>query len=83
MNEVKTEVKWINIYEAEESLDELLDECYEPFLFGGVEYMPSTILKEVDPIHYDIALQEHCDYLASEDKIFVRGCTDPEDYEDE
>lgn len=83
MNEEKTEVKWMDVYDAKQSLDEVLDECYEPFLFGGVEYMPSTILREVDPMHYYLALQEHCDYLATEDKIFVRGYTNPKDFEDE
>ena len=74
---------WMELHDAIVSFNDTLDDCYEPWLYGGVEYMPSDILKEVDPIHYEIAFQDHCDYLASEDKIFVKGYTDPEDFEDE
>lgn len=74
---------WMELHDAKENYDDVLDECYEPFVFGGCEYMPSQILKEVDPIVYEVGFQDHCDYLASEDKIFVRGYTDPEDFEDE
>lgn len=73
---------WMDVHDAKEHFNEVLDEGYKPFVYGGVEYMPSEILKEVDPIVYYQGLQDHCNYLAQEDKIFVKGYTDPEDFED-
>mgnify|MGYP000986914026 CR=1 FL=1 len=71
---------WINEEELKESFAEVLDDVYEPWIFGGCEYMPSDILKEIDPVHYEIALQDHADYLAEEDRVFCKGYTNPEEF---
>ena len=59
-------------YEALGMYDETLDECYEPYNMGGMEYMPSDILKECDPIAYRVGFSDYADSLA-EDGTPVEG----------
>ena len=72
--------EWITEDELVSSFDDVLDECYPTWTFGGSDYYPSQILPEVDPILYSLALSEHADYLASEDRVFCKGYTEPEEY---
>ena len=44
--------------EAEDAFDEMLDECCEPFRIGYLEYSPSQVLREVDPIVYRYSVNE-------------------------
>lgn len=44
--------KKINKNEALAAFDEMLDESYPSFKIGQLEYFPSQILKECDPIAY-------------------------------
>lgn len=44
--------------EAEDAYDEMLDDCYEPFRIGSMEYSPSLVLREVDPIAYRCGLND-------------------------
>jgi len=53
-------------WEALELYDNMLDECYEPYNLNGMEYMPSTILKECDPIAYRVGFSDYADFLAEE-----------------
>jgi len=72
--------EWITEAELEEKFNEMLDDCYDPFHFGGVDYMPSDVLKSTDPVHHELGMQDYADHLASEDRQFVKGYTYPEDY---
>ena len=74
------EITWVTLEEANEAFNELLDDIYPVFEFGGATYYPSQILEAVDPQHYEIALDEHLSYMAEEMGQFVKGVTDPEDY---
>ena len=47
--------------EAEDAFDDMLDECYEPFRIGRMEYRPSYVLREVDPIAYHCGLNDFVD----------------------
>ena len=67
----------ISIPRAEEMYDEMLDECNDMVRIGTLEYTPSYVLKEVDPIAYREGFLEYVNYLADCD-IFVTGCTDAE-----
>lgn len=49
-----------------ENFDEMLDEIYESVEILGITFFPSTILKEVDPIAYSMALTDHCENRAME-----------------
>ena len=43
---------------TEEQFDELLDESNEPIRIGSLEYLPSQVLKLVDPIAYRVAFND-------------------------
>jgi hypothetical protein len=54
--------------ELEEMWDEMLDEGQEPIKIGNLSYMPSQVLKAVDPIAYRIGKYDYADfYLTEED----------------
>lgn len=53
-----------------ESFDEMLDECYEPFKMGELTYYASDILRHCDPIAYRIGVSEHEDYLAEDEENY-------------
>ena len=77
----------ISIPRAEEMYDEMLDDCNEMVRIGTLEYTPSQVLKEVDPVAYREGFLEYVNYLVDVD-IFVTGCTDemypgPDEDEDE
>jgi len=55
-----TERKLIRMYE------DMLDECYPPIVIGGATYLPSAVLKAVDPIAYDQGLLNFYDALTRE-----------------
>ena len=48
--------------DLETMFDDMLDECYPVVKFGCLEYMPSQVLKEVDPIAYR---EEYLTYIDS------------------
>lgn len=46
-------------YELEQQYKDMLDECYPSYIINGMEYMPSDILKECDPIAYRVGLSDY------------------------
>jgi hypothetical protein len=55
--------------ELEEMFDEMLDETGEPARVGSLQFSPSEVLHNCDPIAYRIALDEYVDFLQeSEDE---------------
>ena len=46
--------------------NEMLDECYPLVKFGELEYLPSRVLKEIDPIAYQCGFN---DWVDSEEDI--------------
>ena len=49
-----------------ENYDEMLDEIYEGTEIFGITFYPSRILKEIDPIAYDMGLSEQAESRATE-----------------
>lgn len=47
--------------ELEEAFDEMLDETNELIKIGTLEYLPSQVLKAVDPIAYRIGKYDYAD----------------------
>lgn len=47
--------------EALDAFNEFLDSSYSGFSFGDVEYVPSRVLKMVDPIAYRCGFLDYCD----------------------
>lgn len=52
--------------ELVEAYDEMLDETLEPFRVGTLKYLPSQVLRQVDPIVYREGLLEYADSLAED-----------------
>lgn len=61
--------------DGNEMYDELLDECYEPFKIGDLEYSPSQVLKDVDPTAYRIGKQDYLDSLVEDGQLVCLGGT--------
>lgn len=55
--------------DGDEMYDDLLDECYEPFKLGDLEYSPSQVLRDVDPTAYRIGKQDYLDSLVEDGQL--------------
>ncbi len=53
-------------YEIIEAYNDLLDECNDEIVIGSLRYSPSQVLREVDPIAYNIGLTDFQDALEYE-----------------
>ena len=47
------------INDIEELYDDMLDDCYPMVKIGTLEYLPSRVLKEVDPIAYRCGMNDY------------------------
>jgi len=61
--------------EAEQSFEEMLDECNPVLRIGSLEFSPSEVLRRLDNTAYREDFILYCDNLA-EDGIYVEGYTD-------
>jgi hypothetical protein len=68
--------------EAFEVFDSLLDDCMEPFRMGYLEFLPSEILKKMDPVAYREDFLNYINSAAEDGMFYVEGYTD-EDLEEE
>ena len=41
-----------------EAHDDIINETYDTVIINGISFDPSQILKELDPIAYDLSLQD-------------------------
>lgn len=62
--------------EAMESFDELLDSSVDPFRMGYLEFAPSEILKQMDPIAYREDFLNYVNSMAEDEVFYVEGYTD-------
>ena len=51
---------------SEDDYEELLNEIEPIVKIGNLEYEPGRVLKEVDPIAFDIGRSEEVDYMVQE-----------------
>ena len=51
----------------DENYDEWLDEVYGEIMIGNISFLPSRILKELDPIAYRCGFSDYIDSLDIED----------------
>ena len=51
---------------SEDDYEELLNEIEPTVKIGNLEYEPGRVLKEVDPIAFDIGRSEEVDYMVQE-----------------
>jgi len=66
MNRKDYEEGKIPTRELEEMYDDFLDEISEPIDIFGIKFDVSRILKELDPIMYNIGMDEYFDNLLEE-----------------
>ncbi|GAA1639090.1 hypothetical protein GCM10009700_27570 [Brevibacterium sanguinis] len=67
-------------FEPETRFDDLLDGVHESVVIAGIEFDPSRILREVDPIGYLTCLTDYTDDMVGAGEWSE---TDPDDDEDE
>lgn len=65
---MNTKVSEMTEHEIEESLIDLMDECYETVQVAGMTFTAATILKNCDETAWRIMLGEHEDYLLEREK---------------
>ncbi len=56
--------------DGEEMFEELLDECYPEVKIGNSVFSPSQVLKELDPIAFNIGVDENLQSLAEDGVLF-------------
>lgn len=62
--------------EAFEIFDSMLDSNVDPFRMGYLEFAPSRILKELDPIAYREDFLCYVNAMADDRVFYVEGYTD-------
>ena len=56
--------------DGDELFEELLDECYPEVQVGCCTFSPSQVMKELDPICFDIGAKENLDALAEDGCLY-------------
>lgn len=62
-------------YDALQEYDQMLDDVYPEVTLGFSSFLPSRVLKEMDPIAYRVGFREYVNGLV-DDGTFVEGYTD-------
>lgn len=71
--EEKTERKnAIENNEVDNEYDDMLDECYEHPKIAGIEFYPSNILKECDPVAYRCYSSDYFDEELSQLESYLK-----------
>ena len=56
--------------DGEEMFEELLDECYPEIQIGCCTFSPSQVMKELDPVCFNIGVTENLDSLAEDGQLY-------------
>ena len=59
----------IQEWELEQQYEAMLDDCYPMVCIGDMEYEPSRVLKEVDPIAFRVGMFDYADSLIEDGEI--------------
>jgi len=65
-------IEYIDESQAYELYNEMLDELYSPISIVGIEFDPSRVLKELDPIAYQCGFNDwldSCDYTTDPSEL--------------
>lgn len=54
----------------ETMFEDTIDECQDNIKIGSLEYLPSLVLKRVDPVAYRCGLADYIDSLLTDEIIF-------------
>ena len=75
------EVREIEKELTDEEYEEFLDELCEPIQIGALTYSPGHVLREIDPIAFNVG---KADYEGTSDSVWeCLGCGEQHDYEDD
>lgn len=56
--------------DLETMFEDMLNECHDNIKIGSLEYLPSLVLKHVDPVAYRCGLADYIDSLLTDEIIF-------------
>jgi hypothetical protein len=56
--------------DGEEMFEELLDECYPEVKVGCCVFSPSQVMKELDPVCFNIGVHENLDSLVEDGQLY-------------
>ena len=56
--------------DGEEMFEELLDECYPEVKVGCCTFSPSQVMKELDPVCFEIGVTENLDSLVEDGQLY-------------
>lgn len=56
--------------DGDEMFEELLDECYPEVTVGGCCWSPSQVMKELDPVCFNIGVTENLDSMVEDDQLY-------------
>jgi RNA polymerase subunit RPABC4/transcription elongation factor Spt4 len=56
--------------DGDEMYEELLDECYPEVKIGESVFSPSQVIKELDPVCFDMGAKENLDSLAEDGVLY-------------
>lgn len=59
----------ISEYELQERYEDMLDDCHPMVCIGDMQYEPSRVLREVDPIAFRAGMLDYADALISDGDI--------------
>lgn len=59
--------------DGEEMYEELLDECYPEVKVGELVYSTSQIIKELDPLYFQMGANENLQHLAEDGVLYEYG----------
>lgn len=62
---------------AQRLFDGMLDDCYPMVEFGSLSFLPSNVLRKMDPVAYHESFCEYVDNMV-EEGTYVEGYTDHE-----
>ena len=75
------EYKFLTIQPATDLMKETYSEFLEPVKVMGYAYEQMDLLESHDPVAFEQELLGWMDQSADQGEFFVKGYTDPEDYE--
>lgn len=55
-------VNAIEVETSKEEYDDMLDDCYPMVVIGNIELYPSRVLRECDPIAYNVGYSDYCSH---------------------
>lgn len=70
-------------YQLEEMFDDMLDECYNEVEIYGWKYLPSRVLRGVDPIVYRCGFSDWLDWQLTDGLLFKHSDGSIHDKEEE